>query len=353
MTKRYIGMDVHAASTTIAALGATGKVLRTMVVETNGQVLIEALRGIAGELHVCIEEGTQSAWLYEILSPHVHELAVVGISEVERGQKSDAIDAVKLAERLRTGSIETLVYKDRGTYRELRELSRAHAMIVRDVVRVQNRLKSLFRSRGVQVAGKAVYSARGRIEPLKKLPPGTHAATETLYAQYDALTEIRKRAEKEMIDEARKYHIARVLRSCPGLGEIRVAQMIPIVITPNRFRTKRQFWSYCGLGIVMRSSSDWVQAPGGRWQRVQVSRTRGLNWNHNRQLKVIFKGAATTVINQLPDEPLHTDYQRLLAQGTKPNLAKLTLARRLASITLALWKTEEEYDPEKFRKQSP
>jgi transposase len=239
--KRYIEMDVHAASTTIAILSATGKVLRTMVVETNGQALVETLRGIAGELHVCLEEGTQSAWLYEILSSHVHELLVVGMSEVERGQKSDAIDAMKLTEQLRSGSIETRVYKDRGRYRELRELSRAHVMIVRDVVRVQSRLKARFRSRGVAVTGKSVYSAKGRGESLKKLPTGMRAATETLYAQYDALVEVRKRAEKEMVEEARRHGITEVLTSCPGLGPIRAAQMIPIVMTPHRFRTKRQF----------------------------------------------------------------------------------------------------------------
>jgi hypothetical protein len=44
------------------------------------------------------------------------------------------------------------------------------------------------------------------------------------------------------------------------------------------------------------------------------------------------------------------DYQRLLAGGTKPNLAKLTLARKIAAIVLALWKTEEEYAPDKHRK---
>jgi transposase len=351
--KRYVGLDVHAVSTTIAVLSANGKVLRTMVVETNGQALIEALGGIAGELHVCLEEGTQSAWLYEILSPRVHELVVVGFSERQRGQKNDAIDAVRLAEQLRTGLIETRVYKDRGAYRELRELARAHGMIVRDVVRVQNRLKSLFRSRGVPVAGKSVYSQKGRIEPLKQLPAGTRAATETLYTQYDALVEVRKRAESELVEEAQRHKIAKVLQTCPGLGPIRVAQMIPIVMTPHRFRTKRQFWSYCGLGIVMRSSSDWVQGPTGQWQPAQVNRTRGLNYRHNQQLKVIFKGAATTIINQLPEAPLHADYQRLVAQGTKPNLAKLTLARRVASITLALWKNEEEYDPAKQHKQSP
>jgi transposase len=336
----------------MAVMGPTGKVLRTEVVETNGRALIEALCSVAGKRHVCLEEGTQSAWLYEILSPHVEELVVAGVGEESRGPKSDAIDAVKLADRLRTGSIERRVYKDGGRYRVLRDLGRAHAMVVRDVVRVQNRLKSLYRSRGIAVTGKAVYGSKSRVEYLEQLPPGTRAATETLYAEYDALVEIRKLAEKEMLEEAGRHPIARMLQSCPGLGPIRVAQMIPIVMTPNRFRTKRQFWSYCGLGIVMRSSSDWVRGPDGRWQRDQVNRTRGLNNNHNRQLKVVFKGAATTVINQLPDEPLHADYQRLLAQGTKPNLAKLTLARRIASVVLALWKTEEEYDPAKVRKQS-
>jgi len=225
-------------------------------------------------------------------------------------------------------------------------------MVVRDVVRVQNRLKSLYRSRGVAVTGKAVYGAKGRVECLKELPPGTRAATETLYSEYDALVGVRKRAAKELLEEARRHRVMRILQTCPGLGPIRVAQMIPIVMTPQRFRTKRQFWSYCGLGIVMRSSSDWMQGPDGRWQRAQVNRTRGLNYNHNRQLKVIFKGAATTVINLLPDEPLHVDYQKLLVRGTKPNLAKLTLARRIASIALALCKTEEEYDPVKYRKQN-
>jgi transposase len=73
---------------------------------------------------------------------------------------------------------------------------------------------------------------------------------------------------------------------------------------------------------------------------------------HNRPLKNIFKGAATTVIAQLgEDEPLHQDYRRLTAAGTKPDLAKLTIARKIAAIALSMWKTKERYDPTKHRKQ--
>jgi len=233
----------------------------------------------------------------------------------------------------------------------LGELGRTHAMIVQDVVRVQNRLKAMFRSRGVAVSGKSVYSEKGREEYLEKLPDATRGATKTMYAQYDAVEEIRRRAEKDLVQEAHRHPISRVLESCPGLGPIRVAQLIPIVVSPARFRTKRQFWSYCGLGIVMRSSSDWVRTKDGGWTRANVQQTRGLNLNHNHTLKNIFKGAATTVISQLETEPLHQDYQRLIAAGTKPNLAKLTIARKIAAIALSMWKSKEKYDPTKHRKQ--
>jgi hypothetical protein len=64
----------------------------------------------------------------------------------------------------------------------------------------------------------------------------------------------------------------------------------------------------------------------------------------------IFKGAATTVIAQHPDDPLNLAYQHWLAAGTKPNLAKVSLARKIATIALVMWKTEEEYDSSKHIK---
>ena len=133
------------------------------------------------------------------------------------------------------------------------------------------------------------------------------------------------------------------------MGPIRVARLVPIVVTPYRFRTRQQFWSYCGLGIVMRTSSDWVRTDDGGWIRSQVQQTRGLTRQHNRVLKDIFKGAATTVVTLALKDPIYSDYQRLLEAGTKPNLAKLTLARKIAATVLAMWKKEELYTPEKVR----
>ena len=69
--------------------------------------------------------------------------------------------------------------------------------------------------------------------------------------------------------------------------------------------------------------------------------------NFNRTLKDIFNGAATTVIRR-KDGPLYWHYQSLLDGGTKPNLAKLTIARQIAAISLAVWRSEEKYDPHKL-----
>ncbi len=76
---------------------------------------------------------------------------------------------------------------------------------------------------------------------------------------------------------------------------------------------------------------------------------RGLNRDHNPVLKDIFKGAAPTIIQQLPNEPLHHDHQQMLANKKDKDLAAVTLARKVATLTLSIWKNKEVYDPKKCR----
>jgi hypothetical protein len=190
-----------------------------------------------------------------------------------------------------------------------------------------------------------VYGQARREAWQAKLPASARCRTQRLYAQLDFLVDLKAQAEQDLVRESHRHPITRILETVPGLGPIRVARLVPVVVTPYRFRTRQQFWSYCGLGIVRRSSSDWAQTANGGWVRAPVQQTRGLSRQHNHGLKDIFKGAATTVIVQLQDCPLHRDYQQCLQAGTKPNLAKLTLARKIAATVLALWKKGEPYRP--------
>ena len=297
-----------------------------------------------------MEEGTQAAWLYEILSPHVYEMVVMGVPK-SKGQKSDKLDAFGLAEKLRIGSIERRVYKGMGEFSTLGSMSKAYRVVMVDTVRVMNRLKGVFRSRGISTAGRQVFGQRTKEQWVGKLPSKMHPLARTYYAELEALLPVRKQALKDMLGEAKAHSVFHTLKTIPGLGGIRVAEMLPIVITPYRFASKGDFWTYCGSPPPARSTSDWVRAADGRWLRANTEKTRGLNRNHNHVLKKIFKGAATTVVGQKrPAEPIFQHYLSLLDNGTKPNLAKLTIARQIASVTLALWRSGEDYDGKKLKK---
>lgn len=59
-----------------------------------------------------------------------------------------------------------------------------------------------------------------------------------------AMMALKEQAREALVRESHRQPISRVLETCPGLGEVRVAVLIPTVVTPSRFRTARQYWAY-------------------------------------------------------------------------------------------------------------
>lgn len=135
------------------------------------------------------------------------------------------------------------------------------------------------------------------------------------------------------------------MRQVPTRGIIRVAQLSACVVTPPRFRGKRQFRSSCGLAVVTRSSAAH-HLVGSEVRRVkQRATTRGLTQGHNRTVKYVFKSAAPTASRC---EPFKSWYAELLARGLRAELARVTVARKIAALTVAVWKTGEALADEKF-----
>jgi hypothetical protein len=63
---KYIGMDVHTESISIAVRNDAGRVVMECVIETKASVILQFIEGLRGELHVTFEEGTAAAWLYDL-----------------------------------------------------------------------------------------------------------------------------------------------------------------------------------------------------------------------------------------------------------------------------------------------
>jgi transposase len=214
-----------------------------------------------------------------------------------------------------------------------------------------NRLKALYRSWAIPCAGERVYSARYRQQWLEKISePGVHRRAEFCYQQLDVLRSLHRQVRHDLLAESQKHPAIKLLRQIPSIGPIRAALLIALIQTPQRFRTKKQLWAYSGLGLKTYSSGDYRYVAGQIQRTKRPVSIRGLNRNHNHDLKNIFKGAATRAA--ITPGPLQDFYAAMVARGMKPAMARLTLARKIAAITLLVWKKGVCFDAEYLKQQA-
>src|SRR5437870_3509138 len=182
-SKKYIGMDVHQATISVAVRDAVGKLVMESIVETKAATILQFIQGIHGSLWVTFEEGTSAAWLYDLLQPHVAQVVVCDPRRnalLKAGNKNDRVDARKLSELLRAGLLSPVYHGECGVP-TLRELARSYLAVTKDLTRVMNRLKALYRSWAIPCAGDKVYSPRHRNAWLEKLSQaGVHRRAERL-----------------------------------------------------------------------------------------------------------------------------------------------------------------------------
>jgi hypothetical protein len=129
-----------------------------------------------------------------------------------------------------------------------------------------------------------------------------------------------------------------------------VALLLATMQTPWRFRTKRHLWAYAGLAVVTHASADHERQHGRPVRRRRAPLTRGLNPNHNRVLKDVFTGTAPAATAR--PGPLQEFYHGMLARGMREELARVTLTRKLAALTLRLWQKGERFDPTQLTQQA-
>jgi hypothetical protein len=164
---KYIGMDVHKESISIAARNAAGKLVMECVIETKASTILQFIDGLRGDLHVTFEEGTWAAWLYDLLNvvydPRRNAL-------LQDGNQNDRVDARKLSDLLYLNKLNAVYHGDHGL-RPLKELGRSYLTITRDQSRVMTRVKAIYPSWAIPCNGKQVYGSRHRAEWLGKIDP--------------------------------------------------------------------------------------------------------------------------------------------------------------------------------------
>src|SRR5208283_5119609 len=129
-----------------------------------------------------------------------------------------------------------------------------------------------------------------------------------------------QQVRRDLLLESKKHQAWKLLGLIPGIGPIRAALLIALIQTPHRFRTKRHLWTYSGLGLETHDSAQYRCVEGQLQRSKKPQQLRGLNTNHNHDLKNIFKGAATRATTSAG--PFRDFYETLIAKRMRPSMAR-------------------------------
>jgi transposase len=339
MVTHYIGADVDGKMTNFA-VERGGRIVEQFCVPTTISAWLMVLESIPGIKKLAIEEGTMAGWLYRNIKDHVDEFTVCDPRRngliYQDGDKTDPLDARKLAELLRGGYLRKVYHSDDEDRVLFKHWVSLYHDRVKDAVRTRHKLRDRCRLYGVKLPRIIFTRPQRRQEWLLSLDESVRKQLEVLFIGYDAQNAQVKLARAQLEKMSRQYPIIAFWSELPGMGLIRAATFFVYIDTPWRFTDPKKIWKYCGVGLQVTSSGkDRNGAPKkGKLQ---------LAWAVNRRLKNVMMGAALSAINHKTNE-FHDHYMRLLKKGASRANARHAVARKMLSVMWGMWKTNRRFD---------
>lgn len=339
---KFVGMDVHEATTTICVRDRQGRILQSLVIPTTASALRQFFPRCRKRTAVTFEEGPLAQWVYELLSDRVGQLVVCNPRYnrlIRSGSKSDRIDAAKLSELLRIRGLRAVRHV--STPDPIAEMVKHYDALVGDSMRIMQRIRAAYRGIGIPASGFSVYGPRHRKSWLRRVRlPFTKSRIRCLYEQLDITIRLREAGRCAMLDAASRHPAFELLRSIPYIGEIRAAQLVALVAN-RAYESRRHLWSYAGLSVVVRSSGDRASVEPAK------VRPKGLTKSFNPHLKRVLKDIALAA--SLGRGPLRLLFDSYVHRGLSPRVARVALARRIASVIFAVLRDRSPFDPERIR----
>jgi hypothetical protein len=225
----------------------------------------------------------------------------------------------------------------------LRRLATHYHRMVKDRTRVTQRMKALFLEMGVPIP--RGWRAARRISLRGFRDASIKQVARAYSRQLDMTTELVSAARDGLLAEARRHPSFELLQTIPYIGKLRAAELIAVVGTPARFSVRR-FWAYGGLAVTRRVSGEHKIENG---VAVREQRPRGVRLSANCQprLKRVLKDIALQA--SLGTGPFREVYEHHLRRGKQPSIARLALARKVAAVVLAVWRSGTEFRPSLVR----
>ena len=335
----YVGLDVHLDTTAVSIRNTRGAVTKRTVVPTSRAALRRSLSAIRGRVLVVCESGPLAAWVHDTLETRFREVIVCDRRRTRlstSGAKNDRIDADRLSELARRGQF-CEVHVPNGDAALLRRYVLHYARMRRERSRVIQRLRSLFYECGIRVESPRATPER---VPLGRLTtPGAKFVARAYLRQLEVITLLAREARASLVGLAQQRTGFAILQTVPYVGEVRASELIAIVGDPDRFRSLRSFWSYGGLGVVQKSSAEHRIENG---KAVREERSRGMRLRAGQPvLKRVLRDIALHA--SVGRGYFHDYFEAQVARGKTPAVARVALARKIAAVILAVWRSGVPY----------
>jgi transposase len=340
MVTHYIGADVDSKMTNFA-VERQGQIVKEYCVATTISAWRKVLALIPGKKKLAIEEGTMAGWLYRNIKDDVDEFTVCDPRRNslihDDGDKTDPLDARKLAELLRGGYLREVYHSDDEDRVLFKHWVSLYHDRVKDAVRTGNKLRDRCRLYGLKVPRIIFTRPERRGAWLGSLDQRVRKQLEVLFIGFDAQRTQVKLAKAQLKTMSRGYPIIDFWSELPGMGLIRAMTLFVYVDTPWRFKSPKKLWKYCGVGLQVTSSG---KDKNGRPKQGKLQ----LAWAVNRRLKNVMMGAALSAIRHKTNG-FRDYYERLLRKGATRANARHAVARKMLSVMWGMWKTNRRFDP--------
>jgi len=318
----YIAIDWAEKNMAIARMTKKSNKITAIDVPADIAELKVYLKNLKGTKILTIEETTTSQWLYTELKDYVDRIIICDPHRnklLSEGAKNDKIDASKLVQLLKTNLLKE-VYHSTDKFLFLRRVVSGYEDLVKAGVRLQNQRTSLLKACGIN-KNEAMDARRF---------PGEQFVLECLDRQISSYETEKKSYENEFKVLAKKYPEIRHQKSLPGIGDINAVKIIARVVSPERFSTKGHYLSYAGL--VKHEKISGQKSYGKR------------NPRYCRQLKDVYKTGVNAAIGG--NNPINNYYEYLIHEkGDPPYNARNKACRRLATLSLGVFKSRKAYQP--------
>ena len=340
----YLAMDVHARSCTLGNMDDNGNFRGNLNFFTSEKNIIHALKSVkAKNKFLTIEEGTLTHWAAQVASPYVTEVIACDPREnaliFKSPNKKDPVDTRNLCRLLRLGELKH-VYHPQDDDRAIFKAAAQHYLDLRDqLIRLKHKIKAIYRHWGiVDVFTSSVYSPVGRDKYLKQLKHRTiRNQLNRLYHLMDQTEAMRQSASDTLKQLGRKYPEIREFKKMPGIANINAHIFDAFIQTPQRFGKRNQLWKYCRLSITDRSSDG---KPLG-YQKLER--------HGSPELKSVSYHAWRGAICSKGTNEVKAFYEAALKRnGGQQKRARLATQRKVLCVMWALWRKNENYDPDQF-----